>query len=196
MRYGVKRVLVYGLHALTWPAGQSARLGLRLGSEGLFDFWAKCFSLVPGAPGQYLRTSYYVQTLARCPCDLAMAFGSFFSHPGVRLGRSVVIGSYSIIGQAELEDDVLVASHVSVLSGKYHHGRPLTGDENPSLTPVTIGAGSWLGQGSIVMASLGRKCVVSAGSVVTRPAPDGSIAVGNPARFLLPGAAGKPTDAS
>jgi virginiamycin A acetyltransferase len=188
LRYGLKRTIVYALHLLTWPAGLSARWAHAAGSEGLFDFWAKLLSLVPGAPGQYLRTSYYVQTLTRCPCDLSVAFGSFFSHPEARIGRSVVIGSYSIIGQVELEDDVMIASHVSILSGKYQHGQPLRGDDTASFTPVTIGAGSWLGQGSIVMASLGRKCVVSAGSVVTRPAPEGSIAVGNPARFLLPGA--------
>jgi acetyltransferase-like isoleucine patch superfamily enzyme len=45
------------------------------------------------------------------------------------------------------------------------------------------------------MASLGRECMVSAGSVVTKPAPDRVLAVGNPARFLRSpgGAADEPS---
>jgi acetyltransferase-like isoleucine patch superfamily enzyme len=34
------------------------------------------------------------------------------------------------------------------------------------------------------MAEVGKGCTISAGSVVTRPIPPGSIAAGNPARVL------------
>ena len=47
---------------------------------------------------------------------------------------------------------------------------------------VTIGADSWIGNRSVVMADVGRRCVVGAGSVVTKALPDGSLAVGAPAR--------------
>ena len=127
---------------------------------------------------------------------VAVAFGAFLSHPTARLGRGVVVGSYSIIGNAEIEDGVLIASRVSILSGKHQHGSPYTKDAvtpHTSFARVRIGEGSWIGEGAVIMASVGKKCVVAAGSVVTRPAPDGSIAVGNPARFLRPGAAADPT---
>jgi virginiamycin A acetyltransferase len=49
---------------------------------------------------------------------------------------------------------------------------------------VTIGAGSWIGSGAIVLADVGRNCVIGAGSVVTKPIPDNVVAVGNPARVI------------
>jgi acetyltransferase-like isoleucine patch superfamily enzyme len=52
--------------------------------------------------------------------------------------------------------------------------------------PVEIGAGSWLGHGSIVLpgARIGRHVVIGAGSVVTGVIPDFSVAVGVPARVV------------
>ena len=72
----------------------------------------------------------------------------------------------------------------------------LSADETAYLAPgavvrsldrgVRIGAGSWLGHGTIVLpgASIGRHVVVGAGSVVTGELPDFSVAVGNPARVV------------
>ena len=79
MPYGFKCVLVALFCAVTWPLSLPARIAHRhFGSETLFDFSAKLLSLVPGKVGQYLRTSFYVVTLDRCPADLSVAFGSFF----------------------------------------------------------------------------------------------------------------------
>jgi acetyltransferase-like isoleucine patch superfamily enzyme len=52
--------------------------------------------------------------------------------------------------------------------------------------PVTIGDGSWLGHGTVVLpgASIGRHVVVGANSVVTGVIPDFSVAVGSPARVI------------
>lgn len=52
--------------------------------------------------------------------------------------------------------------------------------------PVTIGDNAWLGFGSIVLTgvTVGKGAVVGAGSVVTSDVPDGTIAVGNPARVV------------
>jgi len=36
----------------------------------------------------------------------------------------------------------------------------------------------------VVMADVGRECVVGAGSVVVRPIPDGALVGGNPAQVL------------
>src|SRR5512134_3380106 len=111
MPYGLKCAIVGVFCLLTWPLSLPSLVAdRRFGNVSLFDFSAKLLSLVPGTIGQYLRTSFYVVTLRRCPADLAMAFGSFFSRPGAQVGRSVNIGSYSIIGNAVLGDGVLIAS--------------------------------------------------------------------------------------
>ena len=51
---------------------------------------------------------------------------------------------------------------------------------------MVIGAGSWLGHGTIVLpgARIGEHVVIGAGSVVTGEIPDRSVAVGNPARVI------------
>jgi acetyltransferase-like isoleucine patch superfamily enzyme len=188
MRYQIKRMIVYGMYLLVWPLGLLSHATYKwLGSERAFDFSAKLLSLIPGRIGQYIRTAFYKMTLAECHYDLLVGFGSFFSHPTARAARRVGIGSFTIVGTANIGEGVKIASRVSVLSGKYQHGSFLPG-ATPSadgcFEPVSIGAGSWIGEGAIVMASLGRQCMVSAGSVVTKPAPDRVVAVGNPARFL------------
>ncbi len=49
--------------------------------------------------------------------------------------------------------------------------------------PITIGEDCWLGGGVIVCpgVKIGDRCVIAAGSVVTRDIPDDSLAAGNPA---------------
>jgi acetyltransferase-like isoleucine patch superfamily enzyme len=174
---------------VTWPFAQPASLLYKWrGSEALFDFSAKLFSLVPGKIGQYLRTSFYMQTLSGCHADLAVSFGSFFSRPTASVGRLVTIGSFSIIGNAQIGDEVMVASRTSILSGRNHHGSIRTGVQHNEVTygKVTIGSNCWIGEGVIVMASIGANCIVGAGAVVTKPFGSDLVLAGNPAR-ILPG---------
>jgi hypothetical protein len=57
--------------------------------------------------------------------------------------------------------------------------------EQPGTWPrVTIGRDSWIGDRAVVLADVGRHCVIGAGSVVTRPLPDYAIAVGVPAKVV------------
>ncbi len=184
MPYALKRLLVYGMYLVVWPFGLSSAIVYRLtGSEGIYDFSARLLSLIPGKIGQYVRAAFYKMTLIECHCDLMVGFCSYFAHPTSRAGRRVGTGSFTIIGTADIGDNVMISSRVSVLSGKYQHG---AGGElvEPVFTRVSIGKGSWLGEGSIIMANIGEQCVVSAGSVVTKPMPSRTTAIGNPARFL------------
>src|SRR6202022_2422602 len=56
----------------------------------------------------------------------------------------------------------------------------------PAEDPVSIGAGTWLGAGVIVLpgAHLGRHVVVAAGSVVRGAIPDLAVVAGAPARVV------------
>jgi len=49
---------------------------------------------------------------------------------------------------------------------------------------VTIGEDTWLGERAIVAASVGKHCIIGAGSLVLHPVPDYCVAVGVPARIL------------
>ena len=52
-----------------------------------------------------------------------------------------------------------------------------------SAFPVTIGEDTWLGGGCIICpgVTIGRRCIIGAGSVVVHDIPDDSLAAGNPA---------------
>ena len=59
-------------------------------------------------------------------------------------------------------------------------------DQPITTAPITVGNAAWIGHGCQVMpgAHVGESAVVGAGSIVTKPVPQGVIAVGVPARVL------------
>ncbi len=188
MRYETKRLIVYCFYLLVWPFGLVSWLPYKLfRSEVAFDFFSKLLSLIPGKIGQYIRTAFYKMTLTECHYDLMVGFCSFFSHPTAKVGRKVGLGSFTIVGISNIGKNVMISSRVSVLGSKYQYGNTMQSDASSQETQdetVIIGDGCWIGEGAIVMASLGRQCVVSAGSVVTKPSQDHVVAIGNPARYL------------
>lgn len=157
----------------------------------LFILWAQSCALIPGLPGDYLRTAYYRFTLERCPANSRIQFGSYFAHPQARVGNHVYIGSHCILGRTDIGGRTHVASGVQLLSGARQHGRgadgQLLGSEQGVFETIPIGSDCWIGAGAIVMAEVGAGSTIGAGSVVTRPIPPNSVAVGSPARVIQPG---------
>jgi acetyltransferase-like isoleucine patch superfamily enzyme len=174
---------------LVFPAVLAYLAGrLALGPEKAFPGWSQLFSLLPGLTGVYLRRAFYRLVLRRCAAGSFLGFGTVFSHPTAEVGRDVYVGVYCCLGDVTLEDDVLLGSHVSVMNGTAQHGTErldISIREQPGTWPrVTIGRDSWVGDRAIVMADVGKHCVVGAGSVVTKPIPDYAIAVGTPAKVV------------
>jgi acetyltransferase-like isoleucine patch superfamily enzyme len=161
---------------------------LLLGPARAFPGWSQLFSLAPGLVGVYLRRAFYSLVLPRCGADCCLSFGTVFSHPTAEVGRGVYVGAYCCLGDVTLEDDVLLGSHVSVTNGSAQHGTArldVPVREQPGVWPrVTIGRDTWVGDRAVVLADVGRHCVIGAGSVVTKPIPDYAVAVGVPARVI------------
>jgi acetyltransferase-like isoleucine patch superfamily enzyme len=113
------------------------------------------------------------------------------SDPVVRIGDRCLIGRGSgIVGHflIEIGNDVWTGHHVYVTD--QNHGyrdvtRPISQQTMPE-RPVSIGDGSWLGHGTVVLpgAQIGKHVTIGANSVVTGVIPDFSVAVGNPARVI------------
>lgn len=113
------------------------------------------------------------------------------SDPVVRIGSRCLIGKGTgIVGHYSIEigDDVWTGHHVYITD--QNHGyedvtRPISQQTMPE-RPVSIGDGSWLGHGTVVLpgATIGKHVVVGANSVVTGVLPDYCVAVGNPARII------------
>lgn len=158
-----------------------------LGRQRAFAGWSQAFSLLPGMIGVYLRRAFYQLTLQRCGDGSVVSFGAVFSHPVAEIGNHAYVGLFCCLGDVVIEDDVLIGSHVSITNGSRQHGiarLDVPVREQPGVWPkVTIGQDSWIGDRAIVMADVGRHCVVGAGAVVTRPVPDYAIVVGSPARI-------------
>jgi acetyltransferase-like isoleucine patch superfamily enzyme len=165
------------------------RLGaLVLGRAAAFPGWSQALSLLPGLSGVYLRRAFYRLVLPRCASGSWIGFGTIFSHPTAMIGRDVYVGPYCCLGDVTLEDDVLVGSQVSIANGGAQHGierLDIPIREQPGTWPrITIGRDSWIGDRAIVLANVGKQCVIGAGSVVTRDVPDLAIAVGVPAKVV------------
>ncbi len=189
LRTAAKRVLNVVALVVTAPVALSCVVAdvLGIGHAG-YTFWAQSLSLLPGVPGRFLRRGFYRWMLRHCAEDVTIEFGAVLTRRGAELGHDVYIGAYALIGWVRLGDRTLVGSRVSLLSGTRQHqlspeGRWL-GTDPANLQRITLGADTWIGEGAIVMADIGSRCMVSAGGVVSTPVPDGVMVAGNPARFV------------
>jgi virginiamycin A acetyltransferase len=171
------------------PAAVTYWCGARLlGAERVFPGWSQALSLVPGLGGVYLRRAWYRWVLTNCGEGACITFGTILSHATARIGTNVYVGAYCVLGDVTLEDDVLIGSQVSIINGSAQHGTDrldLPVREQPGIFPrVTIGRDTWIGERAVVMADIGRHCVVAAGAVVTRPVPDFAVVAGVPAKVV------------
>lgn len=177
-----------GLAVAALPAA-SCRLESRLWRrDELFLLWGQAFAILPGTPGKYLRAGFYRLTLAACAPDCDLGFLCLFTDRRAEVGPRVYVGVGSILGLVSLGEGALIGSRVGIPSGRHQHrlgpdGR-LTPFDPDAATRVRIGEETWIGEGSTVMADVGSRCIVAAGTVVSAPVPSGNLVGGNPARFV------------
>lgn len=150
--------------------------------------YSQLLSLVPGKFGSYCRIAFYRLTMTACNYDSVIGFATIFSQKDTEIGKGVYIGPQCNIGMCKIGDDCLIASGVHIMSGNMQHNfdnleTPIQ-QQGGSYTKIEIGEDSWVGNGSLVMANIGKKCIIGAGSVVTREVADYSIMVGNPAKLI------------
>jgi virginiamycin A acetyltransferase len=159
-----------------------------LGPDRALQGSAQALALIPGLPGQYLRRAFLSVAIARCAPTSVVEFGVTFSQSGARLDENVYVGPFCALGRVHLERDVLVAGGVHIPSGADTHATALVEtairEQGGTRQLVRVGQGTWIGNGAIVMADVGRDCVIGAGAVVTTAIPDRSVAVGVPARVI------------
>lgn len=115
-----------------------------------------------------------------CPTDRVVVIGD-----RCLFGRGAnIVGHLSIV----IGDDVWTGPNVYVTDQNHGYDdvtEPISRQIQPE-RPVSIGDGSWLGHGAVVLpgARIGRHAVIGANSVVTGDIPDFSVAVGAPARVI------------
>ncbi|AZQ65294.1 acyltransferase [Flammeovirga pectinis] len=107
----------------------------------------------------------------------------------VTIGKECVIGfGNTIIGPVEIEDDVILAQNVviSALNHLYEDVSKPIAKQGITVNKIIIGSNSWIAANVSIVAgvTIGKHCVIGAGTVVTKSVPDYHIAIGNPARLI------------
>jgi len=178
-------LVISPLIALSWLEKQLTN------NEGCFLFGAHFCAIIPGPIGKLTRSSYYFFTLDQFNPNAGLGFGSFVYKRGTRIGSNLQTASYVTIGLADIRNDVSIANRASVISGLHEHGNSqntTNKDYGKTVTErVVIGDKCWLGEGSLVGATVGANAIVGVGAVVISPIPEQSMAMGNPARAIKNG---------
>lgn len=103
----------------------------------------------------------------------------------IRMGDRVFINSGAVVFsvlEVTIGDDVALANEAYLMDSDSHgiEGRPVKD------APVRIGNGSWIGARAIILpgVTVGERCLVAAGAVVSKDVPDRTLVAGNPARVI------------
>lgn len=108
------------------------------------------------------------------------------------IGRECDIGAHVIlssVGGIKLAPNVLIAGNCYFGGGRYHLeslATPIMYQGIYSRGVITIGEGTWIGASVTVLdgVTIGKGCVIGAGSLVTGDIPDYAVAVGSPAKVI------------
>lgn len=88
----------------------------------------------------------------------------------------------------DIGDHVFTGPYVYITDQNHVYDDPEApiGRQWPRNNPVSIGSGSWLGTGAIILPGtrIGRQCVVAGGAVVRGEFPDHSVIAGIPAKVV------------
>jgi len=101
------------------------------------------------------------------------------------IGRgSGIVGHFSIT----IGNDVWTGHHVYITDQNHAYtdiDRPISQQSQPERS-VTIGDGSWIGHGAVILpgVNIGKHVVIGANAVVTKNLPDFCVAVGSPAKIV------------
>jgi len=175
-------VLAFPLILGTWI--EAALFGKE--SVRVYTSCIEILCVIPTMIGNFMRRAYYWACCSSVHWGTFFKMGSWLAHRNNHIAPGVVIGAFTFIGYADIGKNVLFGARVSIISGKYQHGRPGERFNQEEVTEehtvIKIGANSWIGQDVVIMANVGENCTVGAGSVVLKDVPDNTTVLGNPAR--------------
>ena len=196
LRTGIKRaageMVIRGWEAAVelGAIGPDTRRGKRFGHIGAGS--VICFPVNALFNEQYIHIGDGTMFGPQITLSAGMVPGQqMVSDTVITVGDRCLIGKGSgIVGHLEIVigNDVWTGHHVYITDqnhGYHDLGLPISRQVMPE-RPVSIGDGSWLGHGTVVLpgSTIGHHVVVGANSVVTGHIPDFSVAVGVPARVI------------
>ena len=180
------RELVFQAGAIGADTPRGRRFG-RFGKNSII-----CFPTNTLYNEHYIHVGSGTMIGPHCTLSAGMMPGQIcITDPVVSIGDRCLIGKGSaVVGHFSITigNDVWTGHNVYITD--QNHGyedvtRPIGTPSMPE-KPVTIGDGSWIGYGSVVLpgACIGDHVVIGANSVVTGDIPSYSVAVGSPAKVI------------
>ena len=145
--------------------------------------------IVDGSMGDRARGKLYEPYLKSYGVNFKVASQAMIFNPNkLDVGNNVYIGFNSYIGEGDvtINDEVLIGTFVSITAsnhlrknGSYRFG----GYESKK---IIIGHGTWIGANTCILAgiTIGRGCLIAAGSIVTKSFGENLILGGLPAKIL------------
>lgn len=138
----------------------------------------------------FLNKNVRIKQGARIECYKEFAKIKF--SPQLYIGENVIIGynfSCLVADEIKIGKNTIIASNVLITSENHginpeietpYYEQPL------NVAPVSIGEGCWIGENVMILpdVNIGNKCIIAAGSIVTKDIPDFSIAAGIPAKVI------------
>ena len=188
----ISELMHLGLERVRWlgAIGPETRRGRRFGAFGRRS--VICFPPAAIVNERYIHVGAHTMIGPHVTLSAGMVPGqACLTDPVVRIGDRCLLGRGScVVGHLSIviEDDVWTGHNVYITD--QNHGYedldvPISRQAMPE-RPVRIGAGSWLGHGTVVLpgATIGRHVVIGANSVVRGEIPPYTVAAGNPARVI------------
>ena len=110
---------------------------------------------------------------------------------GVKIGKGCFIGTKNFPSEPyliEIGDNCRIAGETSFFThGGIWSLRKIYDDPNlDHFGKIKVGNNSYIGERCMIMpgVTIGERCIVGGGSVVTKSVPDGCMVAGNPAKFI------------
>lgn len=181
------RLAMMILGVLTWPLTVPLALLSRL-SDLIFLFSSQLLALFPYVVGTIIRYEFYRFALTKCGRNVMIGYGTVFIYRDIEIGDNVLIGMYNTVHHCDFGSYVLTAEGCRFLSGARYHNfddvdRPMA-LQGGSLKRIRLSDDVWVGANAVVMANLGRGCIVGAGAVVGDDVQEFSIVGGVPAKEI------------
>lgn len=170
---------------------------------GRFIFWANCPRIGPDVPlthwflhfpelGNWLAQ----KKLKSFGIGSSIRPGSYLVETGnITIGRNVVIRPNTMLMASPtapilIGNDVLIGAGVHVIASNHNFDDPTLKIADQGHDTLKVGVhiddDSWIGANVIILAGvhIGRRCIIAAGSVVTRDVPAFTVVGGVPAKHL------------